>query len=57
MSNLGFRKHLNKLNLKLKRTDIGDHYVSEFMKKNGYNVGGEQSGHIILSDYSTTGDG
>ena len=57
MSNLGLEKHLNKLNLKLKRTDIGDRYVSEFMKEKGYNVGGEQSGHIILSDYSTTGDG
>jgi len=57
MSNLGLEKHLKDINLKLKRTDVGDRYVSEYMKSNGYNVGGEQSGHIILSDYSTTGDG
>jgi len=57
MSNLALEKHLQNINLKLKRTDIGDRYVAEYMKSNGYNVGGEQSGHIILSDYSTTGDG
>jgi phosphoglucosamine mutase len=57
MSNLGLEKHLKTLKLSLKRTDVGDRYVCEYMKKNGFNVGGEQSGHIILSDYSTTGDG
>ena len=57
MSNLGLEKYLEKTNLKLKRTDVGDRYVSEYMKKNGYNIGGEQSGHIIMTDYSTTGDG
>lgn len=57
MSNIALETHLSKLNLNLKRTDIGDRYVTEFMKQNGYNVGGEQSGHIILTDYSTTGDG
>ena len=57
MSNLGLEKHLSGLKLKLKRTDVGDRYVSEYMKENGYNIGGEQSGHIILTDYATTGDG
>ncbi len=57
MSNLGLEKHLAKIQLDLKRTDVGDKYVSSYMKENGYNVGGEQSGHIILTDYSTTGDG
>ena len=57
MSNLGLEKHLKSLNLDLKRTAVGDRYVSQYMQDNGYNVGGEQSGHIILSDYSTTGDG
>jgi phosphoglucosamine mutase len=57
MSNLGLEKYLKTMNLDLKRTDIGDRYVLEYMKKHGFNVGGEQSGHIILSDYSTTGDG
>lgn len=57
MSNLGLEKHLHSLNLDLKRTPVGDRYVSQYMKDNGFNVGGEQSGHIILTDYSTTGDG
>jgi phosphoglucosamine mutase len=57
MSNLGLEHYLKSIKLELNRTDIGDRYVSQFMQKNGYNVGGEQSGHIILSDYSTTGDG
>lgn len=57
MSNLGLEKHLHSLNLDLKRTPVGDRYVSQYMKEHGFNVGGEQSGHIILTDYSTTGDG
>ncbi|GBF25472.1 phosphoglucosamine mutase [bacterium MnTg02] len=57
MSNLGLERYLDKLGLTLARTPVGDRYVVEHMRKHGYNVGGEQSGHIILSDYSTTGDG
>ncbi len=57
MSNLGLEKYLAEQKLRLKRTNVGDRYVSEYMQEHGYNVGGEQSGHIILSDYSTTGDG
>lgn len=57
MSNLGLEQYLETLKLKLKRTDVGDRYVSEYMRKHGFNLGGEQSGHIILGDFSTTGDG
>ena len=57
MSNLGLERHLNGLGLALERTAVGDRYVIERMREKGYNVGGEQSGHIIFSDYSTTGDG
>jgi phosphoglucosamine mutase len=57
MSNLGLERHLATLGLKLERTAVGDRYVIERMRSAGYNVGGEQSGHVILSDYSTTGDG
>ena len=57
MSNLGLERHLASLGLSLARTPVGDRYVLEHMREHGYNVGGEQSGHIILSDYSTTGDG
>lgn len=57
MANLGFERHLNGLGLKLIRTPVGDRYVLEQMLAQGYNVGGEQSGHIILSDFTTTGDG
>ena len=57
MSNLGLERHLDGLGLALERTAVGDRYVIERMREKGYNVGGEQSGHIILSDYSTTGDG
>lgn len=57
MSNLGLEKYLNSLGLDVVRTQVGDRYVAEEMRKNGYNLGGEQSGHIILGDYSTTGDG
>ena len=57
MSNLGLEQHLEGVGLTLARTAVGDRYVLEHMRQHGYNVGGEQSGHIILSDYSTTGDG
>jgi len=57
MSNLGLERYLSTLGLQLHRTRVGDRYVSEAMRAQGYNIGGEQSGHIILSDYSTTGDG
>jgi phosphoglucosamine mutase len=57
MSNLGLERFLSTLGLSLARTPVGDRYVVEHMRENGYNVGGEQSGHIILSDYTTTGDG
>ena len=57
MSNLGLERHLNGLGLALERTAVGDRYVIERMREKGYNVGGEQSGHVIFSDYSTTGDG
>ncbi len=57
MSNAGLDRYLGSLNLKLARAAVGDRYVLEEMRKGGFNVGGEQSGHIILSDFSTTGDG
>ncbi|QEX18801.1 phosphoglucosamine mutase [Hypericibacter terrae] len=57
MSNLGLERFLAGLKLKLLRTPVGDRYVVERMRAEGCNVGGEQSGHIILSDYGTTGDG
>jgi phosphoglucosamine mutase len=57
MSNAGLDHYLQSQNLKLARSAVGDRYVLEEMKKGGFNVGGEQSGHIILSDVSTTGDG
>ncbi|HWV52286.1 phosphoglucosamine mutase [Pseudorhodoplanes sp.] len=57
MSNLGFERHLKALGLSLSRTPVGDRYVLEHMREHGFNLGGEQSGHIILSDYATTGDG
>jgi phosphoglucosamine mutase len=57
MSNLGFERFIKGLNLALIRTDVGDRYVMEQMRTNNFNLGGEQSGHIVLSDYSTTGDG
>ncbi|MBP2232007.1 phosphoglucosamine mutase [Azospirillum agricola] len=57
MSNLGMERHLDGLGLHLARTPVGDRYVVELMRERGYNVGGEQSGHVVLSDYSTTGDG
>jgi phosphoglucosamine mutase len=57
MSNLGLERKLEGAGLKLKRTQVGDRYVLEEMRRSGCNVGGEQSGHIILADHSTTGDG
>ncbi|CAO3427839.1 phosphoglucosamine mutase [Azospirillum doebereinerae] len=57
MSNLGMERHLDGMGLHLARTPVGDRYVVEMMRERGYNVGGEQSGHVVLSDYSTTGDG
>jgi phosphoglucosamine mutase len=57
MSNLGLERYLTSLGLNLERTQVGDRYVLEAMRAKGFNVGGEQSGHIILSDFTTTGDG
>ncbi|HWK13712.1 MAG TPA: phosphoglucosamine mutase [Rhizobiaceae bacterium] len=57
MSNLGLERFLADMNLQLHRTKVGDRYVVEHMRAHGLNVGGEQSGHIVLSDFSTTGDG
>jgi phosphoglucosamine mutase len=57
MSNLGLEKYIEGLGLNLIRTQVGDRYVVEHMRAHGYNVGGEQSGHVVLSDYTTTGDG
>ena len=57
MSNLGLERHLSDLGLSMARTGVGDRYVLEYMREHGYNLGGEQSGHIILSDFGTTGDG
>ena len=57
MSNLGLERYLGTLGLQLARTAVGDRYVLEHMREHGYNLGGEASGHIILSDYATTGDG
>jgi len=57
MSNLGLERHLQDNGLSLARTQVGDRYVVEHMRRHGFNLGGEQSGHMVLSDYSTTGDG
>ncbi len=57
MSNMGLDEYLKASGLSLARTKVGDRYVGEHMRQHGYNLGGEQSGHIILSDVSTTGDG
>ena len=57
MSNLGLERYLTSRGLSLFRTKVGDRYVVEHMRAHGFNVGGEQSGHIVLSDFSTTGDG
>jgi len=57
MSNLGLERYLKGMGLGLIRAAVGDRYVVEKMREGGYNVGGEQSGHMVLSDYATTGDG
>ena len=57
MSNLGLERYLQGIGLTLERTKVGDRYVLERMKQGGFNVGGEQSGHMILTDFGTTGDG
>ncbi|MGB5948284.1 MAG: phosphoglucosamine mutase [Parvibaculum sp.] len=57
MSNLGLERFLGGLGVELVRTQVGDRYVVDCMRQHGYNVGGEQSGHIVLTDFSTTGDG
>ena len=57
MSNMGLERHLNEHNIELIRTNVGDRYVVEAMRKFGYNLGGEQSGHIVMTDFVTTGDG
>ena len=57
MSNLGLERYLADIGLTLQRTKVGDRYVVEAMRAGGCNLGGEQSGHIIMSDYATTGDG
>lgn len=57
MSSLGLELYLKEQGIKLERTAVGDRYVLESMNANGFNLGGEQSGHVIMSDYATTGDG
>ncbi|MFQ3360610.1 MAG: phosphoglucosamine mutase [Alphaproteobacteria bacterium] len=57
MSNLGLEKYLKKQEIDLHRTKVGDRYVVEYMRENNFNIGGEQSGHIVMMDYSSTGDG
>ncbi|NDV98920.1 phosphoglucosamine mutase [Salipiger sp. PrR002] len=57
MSNLGLERYLDDRGLTLARTKVGDRYVVEMMRAKGYNLGGEQSGHIVMTDYATTGDG
>ena len=57
MSNLGLERHMTAHGLRLERTNVGDRYVVEAMRRGGWNLGGEQSGHIVMTDYATTGDG
>jgi phosphoglucosamine mutase len=57
MSNLGLERWLGDQGIDLHRTDVGDRYVVDAMRQGGFNLGGEQSGHIVMSDYATTGDG
>ena len=57
MSNLGLERYLDAQGLRLERTAVGDRYVVERMRSGGFNLGGEQSGHIVMTDYATTGDG
>ena len=57
MSNLGLERFLKEQNIRMRRTAVGDRYVVEAMRAGGFNLGGEQSGHIVMTDYATTGDG
>ena len=57
LSNMGLERFLNDAEIKVVRTQVGDRYVSEMMLEEGFNLGGEQSGHVVMSDYATTGDG
>ncbi len=57
MSNLGLERWLGAQGIDLHRTDVGDRYVVDAMRRGGFNLGGEQSGHIVMSDYATTRDG
>jgi phosphoglucosamine mutase len=57
MSNLGLERFMEARGLRLERTNVGDRYVVERMREGGFNLGGEQSGHIVMTDYATTGDG
>ncbi|SEN96494.1 phosphoglucosamine mutase [Pseudorhodobacter antarcticus] len=57
MSNLGLERHLNALGINMERTNVGDRYVVERMRAGGFNLGGEQSGHLVMTDHTTTGDG
>ena len=57
MSNLGFRKAMERERVKVEQTKVGDRYVLELMRARGYNLGGEQSGHVVMTDHATTGDG
>jgi phosphoglucosamine mutase len=57
MSNLGLERHLEGRGLRLERTAVGDRYVVEAMRRGGWNLGGEQSGHVVMTDFATTGDG
>ncbi len=57
MSNLGLERFMTGRGLRLERTAVGDRYVVEAMRRGGFNLGGEQSGHIVMTDYATTGDG
>jgi len=57
MSNLGLENHLSGKNIRMRRTNVGDRYVVEAMRAGGFNLGGEQSGHIVMTDFATTGDG
>ena len=57
MSNLGLERYLSSQDMQLLRTDVGDRHVAARMRSDGFNVGGEQSGHILMTDFSPTGDG